>query len=485
MRKAARALQERPRRPMPDRPEDPFDDELRALLGSSYVVSDADLLAGHLQDWTGRWHGHCRLAVSPADGAQVGAVLAVCAREGVHVVVQGGNTGLVGGAVPDAGDVLLLTGRLRDLEPPDLVAHTVVAGAGVPLTELQRHLAGYGLELAVDLAARDSATLGGMAATNAGGLRVLQDGDMRRQVLSVDAYAISGEQIAVLHELVKDNTGYGLSSMLVGSEGTLAVITRVLLRVVPLVPAGAVVLLGLPDLERVIEVVGEVRTHLRELRAVEVVGAAVRDLISSAAGASPPVVAPWLVLFETPATPRAFEDLTECVGRALDTAGLADAPVVAAQDTTGMRSLWAWRDRATEALAQAAVADRLALTKLDVTIPARRLPDFARAVESLIPQTDKLFVFGHIGDGNLHLNVLSPSHSSTEMRSLENAVFELVAAHGGSISAEHGIGRAKAPWLRLSRTVAERSAMRAIKAALDPGWLLGRAIWESPERTTQ
>jgi FAD/FMN-containing dehydrogenase len=464
---------------------DPLATELGALIGAAHVVSDPDVLAGHLQDWTGRWHGRCRFAASPADGGEVGAVLAACAREGVHVVVQGGNTGLVGGAVPEEGDVLLLTGRLRDLEPPDLVGHTVVAGAGVPLAELQRHLEGYGLELAVDLAARDSATLGGMAATNAGGLRVLQDGDMRRQVLSVDAYSVHGEQIAVLHELVKDNTGYGLSAVLVGSEGTLAVITRVLLRVVPLVPAGAVVLLGLPDLERVIEVVGAVRTQVRELRAIEAVGSAVRDLVATAVGHSPPVVAPWLVLFETPAAPGVFEDLTACVGGALDSAGLADSPVAAAQDSAGMRALWAWRDRATETLSRAAADGQLALTKLDVTIPAHRLPDFARSVDTLVTEPDLLFVFGHVGDGNLHLNVLGPPRSARERHAFEDSVFRLVAEHGGSISAEHGIGRAKAPWLGLARTAAERSAMRAIKTALDPAWLLGRAIWESPEWTTQ
>lgn len=467
---------------MPDDRSDPLIEELRAIVGASHAVSDRAVLAGRLQDWTGRWNGFCRVAVSPASGPEVGATLAACSRNGVHVVVQGGNTGLVGGAVPQEGDVLLCTDRLRDLEPPDEVAHTVVVGAGVPLAQLQRHLEPYGLELPVDLAARESATLGGMAATNAGGLRVLHDGDMRRQILSVDAYAMDGAQLAVLHPLVKDNTGYPISSLLVGSEGTLAAVTRLLLRVVPRVPAGAVVVLGLADLEQIMAVVAAVRRRVRDLRAVETVSAKVRDLIADARGSAPPVRAPWLLLLEVGAAARAFEDLTECVESALDALNIRDAPVAAAQDAAGMRALWSWRDGATDAIAQSAAQRERIVVKLDVTIPSARLAAFVRQLERLVVAPDELYLFGHVGDGNLHVNLQRPADRDSGSGPTEDAILRAVAEQGGSISAEHGIGRAKAPWLALARTPDERAAMRAIKDTLDPRGLLGRAIWQESGR---
>jgi FAD/FMN-containing dehydrogenase len=274
---------------------------------------------------------------------------------------------------------------------------------------------------------------------------------------------------------------------LVGSEGTLGVITRLLLRVVPRRPPGAVVLVGLPDIERVVEVVAAVRRDVSELRAVETVGAAVRDLVALAHGRTSPVTAPWLLLCETVAAVGAFEELTAAVSRALDVAGVSDAPVAAAEDPAGMRALWAWRDGATDAVARAAADRGLGVTKLDVTLPTRQLAAFERDLELLMRgRAEQLFLFGHVGDGNLHVNLLGPlerSGSSVDTGEIEDLVLHLVAAHNGSISAEHGIGRAKAPWLPLARTLEERRAMRAIKVALDPDERLGRAIWISPERT--
>ncbi|HVV31456.1 MAG TPA: FAD-binding oxidoreductase [Mycobacteriales bacterium] len=447
--------------------------ELAALVGGDHVATDSAVLAGVVNDWTGRWHGSCRLAVAPGSESEVAAVLRACAARGAHVVVQGGNTGLVGGAVPDEGDVLLRTYRLRELSEPDETAQVVTVGAGVTLAELQTHLHRYGLEFAVDLAARQSATLGGMAATNAGGLHVLHDGDMRRQVLSIDAFDVAGNQVAVLHPLVKDNTGYSLAQLVVGSEGTLAIITRLLLRVVPRRTPAAVLLVGLPDVAALVTVAARLRHDLPGLRALEAVGEPAQHLVAAATGTSPPVPAPWLLLAETLEGAAALEQVATALTAALEGTGFPDAPVAMAQDAAGMRALWRWRDGVTDAVAREAASRGQGVTKLDVTLPSAQLASFAAEVTAMFADSaHRVVLYGHVGDGNLHVNLLGP-HDPT----VEGAVLQQVAAAGGSISAEHGIGRAKAPWFALARTAAERAAMRAVKDAWDPQDRLGRAIW--------
>ncbi len=465
------------------RPRDPLETVLREIVGEAQLVTDPAVLVSRLQDWTGRWHGECRLAVAPASGAETSAVLERCAASGARVVVQGGNTGLVGGAVPVAGDVLLLTTGLTHIDAPDEVAHTVIAGAGVTLAELQRHLRPYDLEFAVDLGARDSATLGGMAATNAGGLHVLRHGDMRRQVLSVDAYDAGGGQIAALHPLVKDNTGYALSALLIGSEGTLGVITRLLLRVIHREEPGAVVVLGLPDISAVAAVVAGLRRQTGALRAIEAMSAAVCGAVASARGQEPPVEAPWMLLLET-ASDATTGALVGQLERALAAVDCADAPIAVADDVAGMRALWRWRDGATEAISRRAAERGERLLKLDVSVPTAALSAFAGDVDALFAERPETpYLFGHVGDGNLHVNITAPAPDTAfdpaAPQPVEDAVFQLVARYRGSISAEHGIGRAKAEWLHLARTESERAAMLAVKRALDPENRLGRAIWAS------
>src|SRR5688500_3392491 len=229
------------------------------------------------------------MVVRPGDETETAAVLAAVAADGARVVVQGGNTGLVAGGVPELGDVLLSTTRLDRIGPVDPVSSTVVAEAGVTLAALQDFLRPHGLELPVDLAARESCTVGGMAATNAGGIRVLQEGMMRSQVLSVDALAVDGRPLVRMHPLVKDNTGYSLSALLVGSEGTLGVITRLLLRVVARPATRAVVLLGLPGVQAALDVLAAMRVRVPQLRAAEFVDDACLRLVLEATGEPDPL----------------------------------------------------------------------------------------------------------------------------------------------------------------------------------------------------
>src|ERR1700723_411701 len=226
--------------------------ELTEIAGPEHVLTDPDLVAGYTTDWTRRFSGAARAVVRPADAAEVAAVLLACARHGVPVVPQGGNTGLVGGGVPAAaagGAVVLSARRLRRLDPVDVLSGQVTAGAGVTIAELRAHAAGAGLEYGVDLAARDSATVGGTIATNAGGVQTIRYGPTRAQLLGLEAVLADGSVISRLGGIQADNTGYDLTQLLAGSEGTLGVITAARLRLWPAAPPTLTVLAGVPGIE--------------------------------------------------------------------------------------------------------------------------------------------------------------------------------------------------------------------------------------------
>ncbi len=449
---------------------------LRAVVGESHVLTDPALQQAYVRDWTGRWTGSCALVVRPGDVQQAADVLAVVSAVSARVVLQGGNTGLVAGAVPEAGDVLLSTTRLSRIGAVDPVAAVVTAEAGVTLTALQDAVRPAGLELAVDLAARESCTLGGMAATNAGGIRTLSDGSMRSQVVAVDALDVRGRPLTRMRPLVKDNTGFGMSSLLVGSEGTLGLVTRLLLRLVPMPASRAVVLLGLPDVPAAVAALGALRPRLPGLRAAELVDRPCLELVLAQTGLSDPLPRRHdaHLLLELAGAPGRLAELAD----ALEVTGLTDDPsvdIAAADDVAGVRALWAYRDRITESVGAAGVPH-----KLDVSLPAARTAEFVDRCLALLerwprPVVGALrpFLFGHLGDGNLHLNILG---ADVDDDALDGAVLQLVAEHGGSISAEHGIGRSKAAWLPLNRDPDEIAAMTALKRALDPEGRLGRAV---------
>ncbi|SNR55605.1 FAD-binding oxidoreductase [Blastococcus mobilis] len=454
-------------------------ERLAGVVGPDHVLVDPAVVEGYVRDWTGRWRGDCALVVRPADEGQTAAVLAEVAAAGLRVVVQGGNTGLVAGGVPEAGDVLLSTTRLTRIGPVNPVAGTVVAEAGVTLAALQDFLRPHGLELPVDLAARESCTVGGMAATNAGGIRVLQQGMMRSQVLSVDALTVDGRPLVRMHPLVKDNTGYSLSALLVGSEGTLGVITRLLLRVVARSASRAVVLLGLPGVQAAVDVLAEMRVRVPQLRAAELVDDACLRLVLAATGEPDPLPRrhPAHLVLELADGPAGLDRLLT----ALAGAGVTDDPLIdlaAADDAAGVRRLWGYRDRITESVSAFGVPH-----KFDLSVPAARTAEFVERCGALVrewPTRDPLsgrsprpFFFGHLGDGNVHVNILDADPRDD---ALDDAVLTLAAQHDGSISAEHGIGRAKAHLLRLNRTGDEVAAMLAVKRALDPDGRLGRAL---------
>jgi FAD/FMN-containing dehydrogenase len=436
---------------------------LAAIVGDDHVLLDDDLRSGYERDWTGRFVGKAAAVVRPGSVEEVAAVLAWCADAGTPVVPQGGNTGLVGGSVPDdgGGAIILSLRRLTSLSPVDEAAGQLTAGAGVTLARLQAEARAAGWEFGVDLGARDSATVGGMVATNAGGLHVLRHGAMRTQVLGVEAVRSTGETLRHLDGLVKDNTGYDLAGLLTGSEGTLGIVTAARLRLVPPVGDPVLAAIAAASAADAVALAADARRTLPGLVAIEAVWRAPFDLVASRLGVGAPFTlerGAVAVFVEVDAAAAALDPLAALAG---------ERPAAVASDPPGRGRLWQLRERLAEAIALEGVPH-----KLDVTLPLGRLAAFADEVESGLGDA-RVYPFGHLGDGNLHVNVIGPA---PEDDAVDDAVFHMVAAAGGSISAEHGIGRAKRRWLHLNRSTAEIDAFRAIKRALDPAGILNPGV---------
>ena len=438
-------------------------DDLTAVVGAAHVLTDTDQTAGYVRDWTGRFFGSTPAVVRPATAAEVAAVLCVCAQHGASVVPQGGNTGLVGGGVPLAGEIVLSLSRLDQLGAVDPAASQVTAGAGVTLAVLQRHAKEAGLAFGVDLGARDSATVGGLVATNAGGLHFLRYGGMRDQILGVEAVLADGTILSHLNGLWKDNTGYDWGRLLCGSEGTLAVITAVRLRLVARHPEKALALLAFAAVEPAIQAVWALRARLESLSAAELFLGAGLELVCDQLNLPRPFpsVHPAYLLIECAGNQDPTEDLAAAV------ADLHDVIDAAVADAARREQMWGYRERHPEAINLLGAPH-----KLDVTLPAAHIARFVRDVPAVVAAADlnaRTWLFGHVADGNIHVNITGPEpHDET----VDAAVLEFVAGLGGSISAEHGIGTAKKPWLHLNRSPAELRLMAALKGALDPAGLL-------------
>ncbi|MBI5948758.1 MAG: FAD-binding oxidoreductase [Chloroflexi bacterium] len=440
---------------------------LAAIVGAANVLTDADLRATYETDWTRRFTGSARLVVRPASTGEAAAVLRECTAAGAAVVPQGGNTGLVGGGVPRGGEVVLSTRRMQELGPVDTVAREVIVGAGVTLAQLNEHVRPHGLRLGVDLASRDSATLGGMVATNAGGINVLRHGMMRAQVAGVEAVLADGRVVSRLTGLKRDNTGYDLAGLLAGSEGTLAVMTRLRLRLVPSFPKVAVALMGMPDVAAAVDIAAMVRASLPSLNAAETFFAPGLELVCRHAGLAAPFAREYPVYLLLEAA-----DINDPAPALAEVLAHVDAPDTAfATEPRDRARLWAYRERHTEAISKEGVPH-----KLDVALPLASLPEFVERVGRAVTEADpgaRAILFGHIADGNLHVNVLGPEPDDERV---DEAVLRLVAGMGGSISAEHGIGVAKTRWLHLTRSAADIAAMKAVKAALDPKGTLNQGV---------
>ena len=442
---------------------------LREVVGEQHCLTDAALRASYETDWTRRFHGSALAVVRPGSTDEVAAVLHLCADAGAAVVPQGGNTGLVGGSVPRGGEVVLSTTRLNDVGDVDAEAGELTLGAGVTLAVAQERARAAGWDVGVDLGARDSATIGGLVAANAGGIRVLRHGSMRRQILGIEAVMADGSILRRLPGIPKDNTGYDLAGLLAGSEGTLAVITRVRLRLVAQLRHGAVCVAGFADAAAAVHAAALLRHRVASVTALELFTDAGLELVMRHAGAAPPFAArtPVYLLVECADD---VVDPSDALIEAVEALGVGESASIAV-DAAGQHRLWQLRERHTEAVNSEGVPH-----KLDVSVPLARYAELVErapsAVAAVAPEA-RTISWGHVADGNLHVNILGPAPDDGAS---DAAVLELVLELGGSVSAEHGIGVAKVAWLVRDRGEATVAAMRAIKDAWDPRGILNPGV---------
>jgi FAD/FMN-containing dehydrogenase len=433
---------------------------LRDLVGPGHVLEAPDLVATYRSDWTGRFIGSTPAVVRPASTAQVAGVVALCVEHGVAIVPQGGNTGLVGGGVPLHGELVLSLRRMSAVGPVDHGSGQLTAEAGVTVADLQAAAKGAGWAYPIDLASRDSATVGGTIATNAGGLRVIRFGDTRRHLVGVEAVLGTGAVVSHLGGLRKDNTGYHLPGLFCGSEGTLGVVTAARFDLVPALDHQAVALVAFDDVRGAIDAAVALRRGMPALSAAEIFFDDGLELVCASSGLHRPFASPHVsyLLVEAMAAADPTGDLADMVASLSDVADVAVAP-----DSVRAAGLWRYREGHTEAINRVGVPH-----KLDVTLPAEGFVEFVAQVRELVGDVapgSRTWLFGHAGDGNIHVNVTGLGN---EDERVDDAVLRIAASFGGSISAEHGIGAAKRRWLTLNRSDDEIATFRAIKRALDP-----------------
>lgn len=440
--------------------------DLKGIVGSNHVVTDPDVLAGRSVDHTGRYRGRASMLVRPGSAEEVAQVLRLCRDAGAHVTVQGGRTSLVAGTVPEHDDVLLSTERLCALSEVDSVERRIAVGAGATLAAVQDAATAAGLVFGVDLAARDTATVGGMASTNAGGLRTVRYGNMGEQVVGLDV-ALPDGSLLRRHSLVRsDNTGYDLPALFVGAEGTLGVITALDLRLHPTPSHRVTAVCGFADLEALIDT-GRRFRDVDGIAALELIDGRAGALTAEHLGVNPPVEADWLLLVEL----AADHDQTERLADLLADVPMASEPAVGV-DVAAQQRLWRVRESLAEVLGVYGPP-----LKFDVSLPLATIPEFAAAAVALIHErvADAVPVlFGHVGEGNLHLNVLRVGLDREQ--ALYGGMMDLIARCGGNVSSEHGVGSRKRDYLGMSRETTDIAAMRSVKAALDPTGYLNAAV---------
>ncbi len=440
--------------------------QLSSLVGASYLSTDPDVLAGRSVDYTGRYRGRACALVRPGSAGEVAEILRVCRDAGTHVTVQGGRTSLVAGTVPENDDVLLSTERLCAIGDVDTTENRVEAGAGATLSAVQRAAGAAGLVFGVDLAARDTATVGGMASTNAGGLRTVRYGNMGNQVIGMDLALPDGSVVRRHSRVRADNTGYDLPSLFVGAEGTLGVITALDLRLHPEPAHRVTAVCGFDELDALVDA-GRLFRDLDGIAALELVDGRAGALAGEHLGLPPPVPGRWLLLVEL----ASDLDPTERLADALEGVRATGEPAVGI-DMAAQQRLW----RVRESLAELVGVYGPPL-KFDVSLPLSAVPGFARDAETLLREraADAIGVlFGHIGEGNLHLNVLRCS--AVQEHELYAAMMDLIAGCGGNVSSEHGVGTRKRRYLGMSRDAGDIAAMRTLKRAFDPTGYLNAAV---------
>lgn len=453
-------------------------DELKQIVGHKGWIDDPQALEPHLTEWRGSYRGRTALLVKPDSTEKVSAIMRACSDARVPVVVQGGNTGLCGGAIPDSsGQQVLLSlarmNRVRALSPEDF---SMVAEAGCVLSDLRAAAAGVDRLFPLSLAAEGSCQIGGNLSTNAGGINVLRYGTARNQALGLEVVLASGEIWDGLRTLRKDTAGYDVKQLFIGAEGTLGVITAASLKLYPALPDRDVALLAVPDPQAAVSLFAFLRERLADqMQAFELLSArALRFVLRHVPGAQSPFneTFPWYVLLDT-VPPAGADSLLSLLESLLERELILDAALA----KNGKEQDDLWQLRHSVSAVQKREGGSL---KHDVSVPVGEVGRFIVAAESAVLRTVpgcRIVAFGHVGDGNVHFNVSQPQAMQEEaflaLRDrVASVVYDVVADFDGSISAEHGVGRLKVESLRHYRGKTELEIMRTVKRALDPNNLL-------------
>jgi FAD/FMN-containing dehydrogenase len=452
-------------------------DALRAAVGTAQVLIDGDLSAYEL-DWRKRWRGKSLAVVRPGNTGEVAQVVRACAAAGTSIVAQGGNTGLVGGGVPDDSgrQVVLSLARMNRVRAIDVANATLTLEAGCVLKAAQEAAAERGLLLPLSLAAEGSCTIGGNLATNAGGTQVLRFGNARDLCLGIEVVTAQGEVWDGLTGLRKDNTGYDLRDLMIGSEGTLGIITAATMALHPLPAAQLTAFAACGDLAACVSLLELARRHLgAALTGFEVMGAGALELVAKHFPQLPRPLprAAWTVLLECAdarSEPQARSGVEALLQAALEQGCIDDA--VLAESVAQARALWHVRESIP--LAQSLEGPNI---KHDIALSVSAIAPFVQRTDAALQAAfpgSRVINFGHLGDGNLHYNLqAAPGLSQQEFLdrhepAVNRIVYDAVVALGGSISAEHGIGSLKREELLERKSPVALAMMKAIKRALDP-----------------
>ncbi|MFZ1908583.1 MAG: FAD-binding oxidoreductase [Burkholderiales bacterium] len=456
-------------------PQDSFLSRLAAIVGSEQVLAQPQDTAPYFTDWRRQYRAAAECVVRPSCTAEVSEVVRLCAREGVALVPQGGNTGLCGGSVPTGArrEIVLSLARMNRIRELDALNDTLTAEAGCVLADVQRAADDVGRLFPLSLGAEGSCMIGGNLSTNAGGVNVLRYGNARAQVLGLEVVLPDGRVWNGLRGLRKDNTGYDLKQLFIGAEGTLGVIAAAVLKLYPKPSAGTTAWIAVASPAHAVELLARLRGRLGDrLSAFELVSRACLDAVLAHAPSAPDPLAaryPWYVLAELADSSEqaalqalAEQALLECAEHgALEDVALAHSEAQA-------RALWKIRDTIPEA--------QFRNVKHDVSVPVSRVPELieraSAALEAEFPGA-RIYAFGHIGDGNVHFNVGMGDAAATEglmarQGAVNRVVYGVVDALGGSISAEHGLGQLKREEIRRHKDPLELALMRTLKDALDP-----------------
>ncbi|KAL4644312.1 hypothetical protein ACB092_02G156200 [Castanea dentata] len=444
----------------------------KGILGEKNVIEDEDALLFANTDWMRKYKGSSKLLLQPRTTQEVSEVLKYCNSRRLAVVPQGGNTGLVGGSVPVFDEVIINVGSMKQVISFDKVSGVLVCEAGCILENLVSFLNNQGFIMPLDLGAKGSCQIGGNVSTNAGGLRLVRYGSLHGTVLGIEAVLANGDVLDMLGTLRKDNTGYDLKHLFIGSEGSLGIVTKVSILTPPKLSSVNVAFLACKDYSSCQKLLFEAKRRLGEILSAfefldnESLNLALNHL-EGVRNPLPPSMHNFYVLIETTGSDESYdkEKLEAFLLRSMEGGLISDG--VIAQDINQASSFWNIREGVPEALMKAG-----AVYKYDLSLPVEKMYNLVEEMRTKLGNSAKVIGYGHLGDGNLHLNISTPQYDDAILAQIEPFVYEWTSKQRGSISAEHGLGLMKANKIFYSKSHETVQLMASIKKLMDPNGIL-------------